>query len=191
MRIAFLAQFYLDQLSAKQHTNNSLLNLCIKNVQMHLCTQTIVWAHIFLGYVKCINFLIYVMQAILYHIIITSLAECTISFCPSAPIPAGSYVVCEVQYSIILMSKAAPSSLQVYWKLCGMQGMLLRAGKIYKIYMQGMQGMLERYTKRGSCCQGKQINDMEELERLIKTLLRRTSLWFLRFMLNQTYTISS
>ena len=71
------------------------------------------------------------------------------------------------------MSRAAPFSLPVYWKLCG------------------MQGMLERYTKRGSCCQGAQINDMEELERLIKTLLRRTSLWFLRFMLNQTYTISS
>ena len=111
--------------------------------------------HHFLG---SVNFYRKFMLYKLHCITNASLAECTISFCPSAPIPAGSYVVCEVQYSIILMSKAAPFSLQVYWKLCG------------------MQGMLERYTKRGSCCQGAQINDMEELERLIKTLLRRTSL---------------
>ena len=147
---------------------------------MHLCTQTIVWAHIFVS--KC-------TISLVMSISIGSSCYTSYIASPSLPWLSALFLFVQVfqfllevmwyagvQYSIILMSKAAPSSLQVYWKLCGMQGMLLRAGKIYKIYMQGMQGMLERYTKRGSCCQVAQINDMEELERLIKTLLRRTSL---------------
>lgn len=91
MRIAFLAQFYLDQLSAKQHTNNSWLNLCRKkcsNASFHsdncLGTYFCVQMHHFLGYV---NFYRKFMLYKLHCITNASLAECTISFCPSALIP--------------------------------------------------------------------------------------------------------
>ena len=102
MRIAFLAQFYLDQLSAKQHTNNSWLNLCRKNVQMHLCTQTIVWAHIFVSkapFPWFCQFLseVHVIQATLHH----------------------QRFLGWVHY--FFLSKCSNSC----WKLCGMRGTVL------------------------------------------------------------------